>query len=107
MMILMTETADSTAYTLRADALALWDIAFGNVIYAGSFTLILQPYNQQQKINRWEDLTSPPLPPLLNRICNHILEIYLAVIPLTPYHRYPTLLIAAYDRLDTGNPIWH
>lgn len=30
------ETADNTAYTLRAYALALWDIAFGDVVYAGN-----------------------------------------------------------------------
>jgi len=29
-------TADNTAYTLRAYALALRDIAFGNVVYAGN-----------------------------------------------------------------------
>ncbi|GEM_PF-4925989 len=30
----MTATSYNTAYTLRADALALRDIAFGNVVYA-------------------------------------------------------------------------
>ena len=29
-------TSDNTAYTLRANALALRDIAFGNVVYAGN-----------------------------------------------------------------------
>ena len=29
-------TADNTAYTLWAYALAHWDIAFGNVVYAGN-----------------------------------------------------------------------
>ena len=30
------ETAYNTAYTLRANALAFRDIAFGNVVYAGN-----------------------------------------------------------------------
>lgn len=29
-------TSDNSEYTLRANALAFWDSAFGNVIYAGS-----------------------------------------------------------------------
>jgi len=28
--------ADNTEYALRANALALWDICFGNVAYAGN-----------------------------------------------------------------------
>ena len=35
-------TADNTAYTLRVDTLALRDIAFGNVVYAGTEVC---PYN--------------------------------------------------------------
>jgi len=31
-----TAQTDNTAYTLRAYALALWDIALGNVVYAGT-----------------------------------------------------------------------
>lgn len=35
-----TATADNTAYTLRAYALALRDIAFGNIVYAGNVNSI-------------------------------------------------------------------
>jgi hypothetical protein len=57
-------------------------------------TLILQPHNPQQKIIRVEDLTSPPLPPLQNRICYHIREIHPAVIP------HNTISVVSYPIID-------
>ena len=47
MMIVMTETANSTAYTQRADALALWDIApYGrNFVYPQTLYAIVRKAN--------------------------------------------------------------
>jgi hypothetical protein len=55
--------------------------AFGERRIASTVISNLQPYNPQQKIIRWAFLTSPPLPPLQNRIHNPIRKIHTAIIP--------------------------